>query len=140
MLTRSDFVSPFPSFLLSLGLLGVRLPPVDDEDFIVWMRTAGLPTFKKLYRKIHLDLKAGDVIEVQALNYYPVAAFSGQKAVVLSTTSWLGGKNSFLGWAYIVVGIICVVLGFAFLIKHLVSPRPLGDMKYFNVRITIQHA
>ena len=25
---------------------------VTDEDFIVWMRTAALPSFKKLYRKI----------------------------------------------------------------------------------------
>lgn len=118
------------------GLLGVKLPPVDDEDFIVWMRTAGLPTFKKLYRRINTDLKAGDTITISALNYYPVAAFSGEKYVVLSTTSWLGGRNSFLGWAYIVVGIICFVLAAAFAIKHVVSPRPLGDMKYFNVSHT----
>jgi len=114
------------------GLLGVRLPPVDDEDFIVWMRTAGLPTFKKLYRKINKDLKAGDIVGVDVFNYYPVHQFSGEKYIVLSTTSWLGGKNSFLGWAYIVVGIVCGVLALAFGIKHLVSPRPLGDMKYFN--------
>ncbi len=125
----SSFFLPLPP---SYGLLGVKLPPVTDEDFIVWMRTAGLPTFKKLYRVINRDLKAGDVLTVQVLNYYPVKAFSGQKAIVLSTTSWLGGKNNFLGWAYIVVGIICFTLAIAFLIKHLVSPRPLGDMSYFS--------
>jgi hypothetical protein len=114
------------------GILGVKLPPVSDEDFIVWMRTAGLPTFKKLYRKINVDLKSGDLVRVRVFNYYPVGDFDGQKAIVLSTTSWLGGKNSFLGWAYIVVGIICAVLALAFLIKHLVSPRPLGDMRAFN--------
>lgn len=114
------------------GILGARLPAVDDEDFIVWMRTAGLPTFKKLYRKINYDLKKGDVITVNTLNYFPVQQFSGHKAIVFSTTSWLGGKNSFLGWAYIVVGIVCIVLAIAFLIKHLVSPRPLGDMKFFQ--------
>lgn len=114
------------------GILGVKLPPVNDEDFIVWMRTAGLPTFKKLYRKINVDLKKGDEVTIRVLNYYPVSEFSGQKAFVLSTTSWLGGKNSFLGWCYIVVGIVCVVLAVAFLIKQLVAPRPLGDMRYFN--------
>lgn len=31
----------------------------EDEDFIVWMRTAGLPTFKKLYRIIDTDLQPG---------------------------------------------------------------------------------
>jgi hypothetical protein len=116
----------------SKGILGVKLPPVDDEDFIVWMRTAGLPTFKKLYRKINVDLKKGDVVTINTLNYYPVSQFSGQKSIVLSTTSWLGGKNSFLGWAYIIVGIICFVLAIAFAIKHKVSPRPLGDMRAFN--------
>lgn len=111
------------------GLLDVKLPPVNDEDFIVWMRTAGLPTFKKLYRKINTNLKKGDTVRIKALNYYPVSAFDGQKFIVLSTTSWLGGKNSFLGWAYIVVGIVCIVLAISFAIKHAISPRPLGDMK-----------
>jgi hypothetical protein len=40
------------------------LPPsffkgVTNEHFIVWMRTAGLPTFRKLYGKIDQDLPAG---------------------------------------------------------------------------------
>lgn len=96
------------------------------------MRTAGLPTFKKLYRKINVDLKKGDEVTVRLLNYYPVAEFDGEKAFVLSTTSWLGGKNSFLGWAYIVVGIVCIVLAIAFAIKHAINPRPLGDMRAFN--------
>lgn len=34
--------------------------PINDEDVIVWMRVAGLPTFKKLYRIIDEDLPAGD--------------------------------------------------------------------------------
>jgi len=32
---------------------------VTNEHFIVWMRTAGLPTFRKLYGKIDQDLPAG---------------------------------------------------------------------------------
>jgi hypothetical protein len=39
---------------------GVRVvPDFEDEDFIVWMRTAGLPNFKKLYRIIDQDLNQG---------------------------------------------------------------------------------
>jgi hypothetical protein len=39
---------------------GIRvIPDFEDEDFIVWMRTAGLPNFKKLYRIIEQDLEPG---------------------------------------------------------------------------------
>lgn len=50
---------------------------------------------------------------------YPVTPFDGTKLFILSTTSILGGKNPFLGWSYIVVGSICVILGVVLLIIHL---------------------
>jgi len=102
------------------------------EDFIVWMRTAGLPTFKKLRYIIPDGLKKGTNFTVQITNVFPVSAFGGEKAVYISTVSWLGGKNPFLGYAYVVVGGLCLLLAFAFAVKHKVSPRKLGDMRYFN--------
>lgn len=33
---------------------------VTDEHFIVWMRTAGLPNFRKLWGKIENDLNKGE--------------------------------------------------------------------------------
>jgi len=111
---------------------GIRvIQDFEDEDFIVWMRTAGLPNFKKLYRIIDEDLKKG-TYQVEIENNYPVSQFDGRKFVVLSTTTWIGGKNPFLGWAYIVVGIICFLQGVVFGIKHKVSPRKLGDTKYLD--------
>jgi len=77
-------------------------------------------------------LKKGDTLTITVLNTFPVAGFEGEKWIVLSTTSWLGGKNAFLGYAYIVVGVICLVLCAAFFFKAKFSPRQLGDMKYFN--------
>jgi len=111
---------------------GIRvIADFEDEDFIVWMRTAGLPNFKKLYRIIDEDLAPGDYI-VDIENNYPVKDFDGRKFVVLSTATWIGGKNPFLGWAYIVVGIICFVQGVIFALKHKISPRKLGDTKYLD--------
>lgn len=114
------------------GPFNITLPDVTDEDFMVWMRTAGLPTFRKLYRIINTDLKAGDIFQVTVNNTYPVGSFNGQKSVVLSTTSWMGGKNDFLGYAYLVVGSLCTAIAIAFFIKHKLSPAPTADLTYFN--------
>lgn len=104
---------------------------VDDEHFIVWMRVAGLPTFKKLWGKIETDVAKGDYT-VTINNNFPVTAFGGTKKVVLSTTEWIGGKNSFLGVAYLVVGGICAMLAVVFLIKELTSPRDLADARFME--------
>ncbi|KAL0443114.1 UNVERIFIED_CONTAM: ALA-interacting subunit [Sesamum latifolium] len=85
----------------------------EQEDLIVWMRTAALPTFRKLYGKIEVDLQAGDVIDVTLQNRYNTYSFNGKKKLVLSTTSWLGGKNDFVGIAYLTVGGLCFFLAMA---------------------------
>ena len=54
---------------------------------------------------------------------YPVSSFDGEKAFVVSTTSPLGGKNDFLGWAYIAVGCLCLALGLLFGLKQKIAPR-----------------
>jgi hypothetical protein len=43
---------------------------MEDEDFVVWMRTAGLPTFKKLHRIINTDLQPG-TYRVSIMNSTP---------------------------------------------------------------------
>lgn len=49
---------------------------------------------------------------------YPVLSFDGKKKVVLSNVSWMGGKNEFLGIAYLVIGSMCVVMSIVMLIVY----------------------
>jgi formate-dependent nitrite reductase membrane component NrfD len=50
-------------------------------------------------------------------------AYSGTKSILISTRTVMGGKNPFLGIAYLVVGGLCILLGAVFLATHLIKPR-----------------
>ena len=43
--------------------------------------------------------------------------------MVITTTNWLGGKNLFLGWGYIAVGIVCIIFAIVFIVRQLTCPR-----------------
>ncbi|KIR90390.1 transcription regulator [Cryptococcus deuterogattii CBS 10090] len=104
----------------------------EDEHFQVWMRVATLPTFRKLWARNDNEIMAQGRYRVVAYMNYPVKQFSGTKSIVISTVSWIGGKQPFLGWAYIAAAILCVVLAIAGLIRHLIKPRKLGDMSLLS--------
>lgn len=92
-----------------------------DEHFMVWMRPAGLPNFRKLWGRIEGDaqsLKEGDVLTITYKNNYDVSKYKGKKHIVLSTVNGFGGKNNFLGISYIVVGGICIILAIVFMIGY----------------------
>ncbi|XP_060668628.1 putative ALA-interacting subunit 2 isoform X2 [Ziziphus jujuba] len=109
--------------LIGGGNLDLSIPLSDQEDLIVWMRTAALPSFRKLYGRIEEDLDADDVVVVKLMNNYNTYSFGGKKKLVLSTSSWLGGKNDFLGVAYLFVGSSCIFISIVFLLLHMKSQR-----------------
>ncbi|KOB66473.1 Cell cycle control protein, partial [Operophtera brumata] len=103
------------------------------------MRTAALPTFRKLYRRVdhsQVGFITGLMKGAYELNVeYKVPTlyknpFLGVAYVVVGTLCLLLGivllvihvptlyKNPFLGVAYVVVGTLCLLLGIVLLVIH----------------------
>ncbi|CAM9363311.1 unnamed protein product [Ectocarpus sp. 12 AP-2014] len=101
-----------------------------NEHFIVWMRTAGLPRFRKLYGRIDEQIEAPQVLTFNITANFFVGDFSGEKSLVVSNLSLMGARNPYLGIAYIALGSLSLAIGLAFLIKHLSNPRKLGDTRF----------
>ncbi|XP_047150490.1 putative ALA-interacting subunit 4 isoform X1 [Vigna umbellata] len=118
--------------LIGGGHLNESLPLRQQEDLIVWMRTAALPTFRKLYGKIEVDLEAKDEIEIVIENNYNTYMFGGTKKLVLSTTTLMGGRNPFVGTAYLFIGSLSLFFTIGFILLYVIKPRPLGDPSYLS--------
>ena len=97
------------------------------EHFIVWMRTAGLPNFRKLWGRIDDGLEPGSY-ELWIDNNYQVEPFQGAKSFVLSTTNALGGKNYFLAVCYITVGTLCLLFAFVFCVAYMKKRNNTNNM------------
>lgn len=121
--------------------MNFRFPSIlqlnEQEDLIVWMRTAALPTFRKLYGKIEQDLEANQELSVVLHNNYNTYSFGGKKKLVLSTTSWIGGKNDFLGVGFLTVGGISLAIAAAFTLIYILKPRLVINGFLFFLRAAI---
>lgn len=120
----SSFVKPFywSQRVEELDDLNADNNGYKNEAFEVWMRTAAFPTFRKLYGRIESGLSAGNYTMSVKYNY-PVVKFDGEKRIILSTVSWLGGKNQFIGIAYIVVGALSLVTGLVLVLLNQFRPK-----------------
>jgi hypothetical protein len=83
----------------------------ENEHFIVWMRTSGLPNFKKLWGRIEQDLQPGNYT-LQIHNLYNSTDWEGNRFVHLTTKSIMGGKNMLLPSVFMALGLGCLVASF----------------------------
>lgn len=111
------------------------------ENFMVWMHTAALPDFRKIWGRndnqnleqgrwrIRIDLSKNDPLYLHKHSDLPskidfdTTLYGGNKWLVISTTSPLGGRNPYLGIAYMGVGGIAIFLGIVFTLRHIIKPR-----------------
>ena len=89
---------------------------MENQHFMVWMRTAGLPDFRKLWGKLDDGISKG-TYELQVTNNFDTAPFNGTKSFVLATTTGLGGKNDLLGFSFVVLGLISLIIPVCVLAK-----------------------
>lgn len=63
---------------------------------------------------------------------YEVGSFDGSKSLLISNLGEFGGKNPFLGVAFVVVGSVSLMFALLFVIKQTVAPRAKADASLLN--------
>lgn len=106
------------------------LEHVTNEHFVVWMRIATRPRFRKLYGWIDQKIPKGQTFSFQISANFVVESFKGHKALIITTTSLFGGKNQMLGLTFYCLGFIFLFFGVFIAIKHWFKPRTIASRKY----------
>ena len=102
---------------------------VEDPHFMVWMRLAALPTFRKLYGVIEKDLDEGDY-QLVVNNLYDVSEWDGEKHFVLTTANAFGGKNYFLGTLFLCAGGLCLLIDLVFIMLYFIRKPSMENLKW----------
>lgn len=95
---------------------------MEDERFITWMKIAPFSKFRKSWGIINEDLPPGQY-SVTIYNLWDSYTFNGKKWFVVADTNGLAGRNQFLGYSYIGVGALSIILCTAFIFRKLRRPK-----------------
>lgn len=118
-----NWVKQFPQ-----GYNSTNIPDIGEwQEFQNWMATAALSDFSRMIaRNEDDDLKEG-IYQVNVGLHFPTTEYNGGKRIYLTTSSAIGGKNSFLGIAWIVAGALCLFLSLIVVIGIGIKGRRSGD-------------
>lgn len=132
---KADQIVPPPNWHKKYpqGYNELNIPNLAEDELLQnWMRTAGLPTFYKLYAKNTTAPLLLGTYEINIKLNYPVLVFGGLKTLVITTNNILGGRNLSLGIIYIIVAVVCLLCAIVFFFQHLIKPRKIGDHNFLQ--------
>lgn len=109
----------------------------ENQDWMVWMRVAALPNFKKLYRKVVKPFAEDTVFRagkysVRIVYNYPATEMGATKQVHLQETSRLGGKATNIGIIYLCTGCVLGAIAIALFVLHYTKGRAMGDQTFLS--------
>lgn len=110
------------------------LEGVTNEHFIVWMRVATQPTFRKLYGWFDQPIRAGTQLQFAVKANYVVTRFRGSKSLLVGTNNIFGGRNPYFGPLLYWSGVACLIVASLFALKQVIKPRKLADDKYLHFK------
>lgn len=83
------------------------LPLNQNEHWMVWQRPGGKKEVQKLYGQIDQPIPEGSSVQLTVFNKYNTYAFGGSKRVIITTNSWVGGRNMVLPIIYLIMAGLC---------------------------------
>ena len=110
-----------------------------NEHFIVWIRTAAMPDFLKLYMKCEDCTIRKGLYQIEIHMNYPKSMFPGERWLVLSKTSSIGSQSHFIVIAYFSMGSLGIIFAIAFLIHMLFCPKKFGDLSLIWPESNVEH-
>ncbi|XBW35404.1 hypothetical protein QEN19_000970 [Hanseniaspora menglaensis] len=109
----------------------------EEEDLLVWMRTAGLPSFYKLKGKNENESLIKGTYQITIEDNFPVSSFGGTKSIVITSNSVVGGRNISLPLLYLITAAVCIVFAVIFFVNiFIIKPKKsITDHSYLNMDV-----
>lgn len=102
---------------------------VEDEHFIVWMRTGVTKNFRKLWGRVPRSVMTEPMVlesgfyTVQVQNNYNVSGWGGEKHFIITNANSLGGQNYFLGMIFVFTSLFCCFSSLFFCGRAMISKK-----------------
>lgn len=110
-------------------------PLNENQHWMVWMKPHSRVAVQKLYGRLDEAIPEGTTLTITINNRYNTYDFGGPKSIIISTNSWVGGRNNFLGACYIAVGGLCLLAALFFFVGYdlgVIGKRTYGDLSQLS--------